>query len=382
MRADQGQREKWEKWEKLFSPSAGPNSVISPFSPPNHPTGSRVSPARLLPLLPLLPKPMFWMDDDDEFGGAGQEAARLENPPVVSLAVEQGMFVSVVQEQSPGYASPCEAPPAGDLTAWLGEGVPSLPPDIPVPSGSLQRDPTAWLWDGEPSGAPPVVPSGEPTPLTAEDWMRLDAPRIEATSHWGLTEEERAEALARLRLPGPVLQPEFPVEEDDEQVGTIPVVEQSIPHHVMVAGLLKASRTSDPGFGGVIARAREAVAETRNADPWATGVAQLQTMPPLDGFTLNRWDLIKSDCCALLRDWGAEMRRLGWSTEDAFGIHPEAPGDVTGCYGLGVLLNGGNVTEISEKIARIRCQSGAVQTFVRKPMEWAVPIWMVEGKPA
>jgi len=114
-----------------------------------------------------------------------------------------------------------------------------------------------------------------------------------------------------------------------------------------------------------------------DADPWAEGVAQLQSMPPLPGFEAGRWRLVLLDCRALLELWGSEMRRLGWKTEDGFGINPRAPGASVNCYGLGVLLKGGKVVEMTATGAKVQCMSGVHQSFVRPRGSGAVPIWTV-----
>jgi hypothetical protein len=111
-------------------------------------------------------------------------------------------------------------------------------------------------------------------------------------------------------------------------------------------------------------------------DPWAQGIARLQAMASLNGFSQRQWAWVQYGCAALQASHGTELRRLGWTTEDAFGIHPEVGGHAVHCYGLGVLLRDSRVVELTDKFARIRLRSGGHQTFTRVPNILAVPIWL------
>lgn len=69
------------------------------------------------------------------------------------------------------------------------------------------------------------------------------------------------------------------------------------------------------------------------------------------------------------------------ATEDASGAHPCAPAAVVRCYGLGLLMNGGEVaklTELTERGAGIKLPSGARHTFVHAANTGAVPLWAIE----
>lgn len=129
----------------------------------------------------------------------------------------------------------------------------------------------------------------------------------------------------------------------------------------MIAGLLAASEIGPYGV----------------AHSWQASVAQLQHMPVLAGFAVVRWEQVCLDCAALVDGWGAEMLRLGWSAEDAFGVHPNAPGAAVHCYGLGVLLNGGSVVAMTAAGAVIEGVTKVRQSFTRRRAQGAVPIWTV-----
>ena len=114
------------------------------------------------------------------------------------------------------------------------------------------------------------------------------------------------------------------------------------------------------------------------AGTWAAGVKRLQRMLIPKGFASDRWALICADCARLLEQHGADLRRLGWSIEDAFGAHPHAPAVAARCYGLGLLMNGGELVDLTERSAGIKLPSGARHTFVRAANTGAVPLWEVE----
>lgn len=119
------------------------------------------------------------------------------------------------------------------------------------------------------------------------------------------------------------------------------------------------------------------VPDDKTIADWNAGVAHLQRMLSPNGFPMDRWATICADCARLLEQHGADLRRLGWSTVDAFGVHPEAPVVAVRCYGLGLLLNGGKVFDLTEQRAGIKLPSGAQLTFSRAPRTGAVPIWTV-----
>lgn len=101
-------------------------------------------------------------------------------------------------------------------------------------------------------------------------------------------------------------------------------------------------------------------------------------MLPPKGFAFDRWALICLDCARLLEQHGADLHRFGWSSIDAFGAHRDAPAVAVRRYGLGLLLGGGEVVEMTADHARIKRPSGALLTFMRTANPGAVPIWAVE----
>lgn len=114
------------------------------------------------------------------------------------------------------------------------------------------------------------------------------------------------------------------------------------------------------------------------ADHWTVGVERLQHMPALPGFLHGRWVQIQRDCAWLLERHGTHLRELGWTAEDLFGVHPDAPAADIRRPGVGLLLCGGRVARITPQTARIIRPNGAVLGFTRCPDIGAVPIWAVE----
>lgn len=115
------------------------------------------------------------------------------------------------------------------------------------------------------------------------------------------------------------------------------------------------------------------------ADAWSSGIARIQRMLAPAGFALDRWAQIATDCAALIERHGGDLRRLGWSTAEVFGAHPDAPAVAVRCYGLGLLIGGGEVVELTAEHARIARPSGAALTYRRASNPGAVPVWEVRG---
>ncbi len=156
-------------------------------------------------------------------------------------------------------------------------------------------------------------------------------------------------------------EPAYDLDDGQPDLAAAVWVQQSLSQDILCAGLKAASQLWP--------------------DPWASGVARLQHMAPLGRFSYAQWTSVRLGCATLLHGWDAEMRRLGWSVEDGFGVDPKMPDTAVHCYGLGILLGSGRVIEITDKFARIETRTGVRQTFTRKPNGVAVPIWTVAATP-
>lgn len=286
-------------------------------------------------LPPLPPLPPFWSMVDDAEISAGDDGSR----------PTQEVEGDASQIHQPVHLSP---DPAGELTAWLREDIDANPPQL---------------------ASVTITPVDLPA-MTNADWAALETsfrPAADSIDAWGLTEAERAESLARLQPRG--CTPSVQLEPLNKAAPIAWGVPQSIPHDVMMVGLLAASRIRAPAapvFQHHVAQ---------SADPWAAGVADLQRMAPLDGFTSSQWARIGRDAANLLRTRGADMHRLGWDAADAFGLNPDVLGRAVRAWGLALLLDAGRVVDMTAAGAVIERPNGVRQSFTRRSGNGAVPAW-------
>ena len=197
-------------------------------------------------------------------------------------------------------------------------------PDFTRPSPrSVNAGPPGWLDD---------VPIADGADVLAGDWTATvgNSPMVDA---WGMTNEEKAAGLTRLREAGRSVQ---------------------------------AERLPDCRYGSDI---------RGDAIVWAAGVAQLGRMAPLRGFSDARWATLQTDAAAILTKWGEQLRRLEWSAVDVFGVSPIAPWNAIHCRGLAILLDGSAVAAMTAEGATIRRRGSISHTFVRRERFGVVPIW-------
>jgi TubC N-terminal docking domain len=121
-------------------------------------------------------------------------------------------------------------------------------------------------------------------------------------------------------------------------------------------------------------RAAEALAN-RTAPPveaiadWAAGVARLGTIPPPRTYPEHAWRQLIVDAERFLYSWAGQAHRLGWPAWEVFGCHRRAPwGRIQG-MGLVLLLRGDEIAALTATEAVIRTQTGARQTYHRKPSD-------------
>jgi hypothetical protein len=97
---------------------------------------------------------------------------------------------------------------------------------------------------------------------------------------------------------------------------------------------------------------REAISihEGRIAAVYATEFAAIQSQIP-NGVPRERWHLFINDAGNFLDAWSDLAERLGWTAEDLFGIHPNAPLARNDDMGLIWLLKGQTVTGLDEETA-------------------------------
>ncbi len=114
--------------------------------------------------------------------------------------------------------------------------------------------------------------------------------------------------------------------------------------------------------------------------PWGEGVALLESLPPPDGITAERWAVLVSTSRRLLHDHGAALHRAGWDTLDLFGLHARAPAANPTGWGLAWLLGAaGMVVDVaSEVVGMCREPDGARLAFPRgqaSVQAGIVPAW-------
>ncbi len=111
---------------------------------------------------------------------------------------------------------------------------------------------------------------------------------------------------------------------------------------------------------------------------WAEGFATLDTSHPPAGVTLDRWRQVLDDAGKFLDAWGIKAHALGWDVPSIFGCCPRKPDQRLDCMGLAWLISGREIVAITATSAAIKCKSGNILTYRRRPDEAAqgrVPIW-------
>ncbi len=98
---------------------------------------------------------------------------------------------------------------------------------------------------------------------------------------------------------------------------------------------------------------------------WHAVLAGLERCNPVDWLAPDRWSAMVLDAENFLTRWGNVAEHLGWTALDLFGVHPFAPGARIGCWGLLLLIQGGEVVALTADTAMIRRQSGAALTYRR-----------------
>jgi hypothetical protein len=107
------------------------------------------------------------------------------------------------------------------------------------------------------------------------------------------------------------------------------------------------------------------------------GLANMRVADPLEGFSFPMWRHICIDGEAFSRRWAAQAAALGWSALDIFGVHPLSPAGRIGCWGVALLIQGGEVDALTSDAASIRRRSGARLTWRRFDNLQQVPIWQL-----
>jgi hypothetical protein len=115
---------------------------------------------------------------------------------------------------------------------------------------------------------------------------------------------------------------------------------------------------------------------------WREGVASLCAAANPPSILSSRWRELVGNAARFLDRWGASAAALGWTVEDLFGCHAEAPLARVDLQGLVLLVGTGEVVAITDATATIKTGSGSLLIFRRTPLppgERPVPIWNLCG---
>ena len=113
------------------------------------------------------------------------------------------------------------------------------------------------------------------------------------------------------------------------------------------------------------------------ADVLFAGLAAMRAADPLEGFSFAAWRQLCIDGDAFVRRWGAQIASLGWTDLDIFGVHRLSPAGRVGCWGVALLIQGGEVGSLTIDRAAIHRRSGAKLTWSRCDADQRVPIWQL-----
>jgi hypothetical protein len=94
------------------------------------------------------------------------------------------------------------------------------------------------------------------------------------------------------------------------------------------------------------------------------GFAELWRACP-DHVEPDRWRAARHDARRFLETWGDQAAALGWTADDLFGLHPEAPMRRCDAIGLVWLLQGRPVLVLTEDAATIGASGGTRLRFPR-----------------
>jgi hypothetical protein len=148
-----------------------------------------------------------------------------------------------------------------------------------------------------------------------------------------------------------------------------PPVERKVADVAIVATLTCQPTTS--GWGDA-EEERAAIAEHDGGGPraWAEALARLDPNNPPDDVPLRRWLRFIDDCGRFLDGGGADKAAaLGWGPLDLFGCDRERPFARVDHMGLLWLVKGGTIVELHRDRAILQTESGAPQTYRRRPVE-------------
>ncbi len=116
---------------------------------------------------------------------------------------------------------------------------------------------------------------------------------------------------------------------------------------------------------------------------WAEGYARLCTLPRPPDYTETRWQGLIDDAGLFLDQWATQVDRLGWKTQEVFGVHHAKPSTRIDLQGLVPCIRGRKVVAVTANSATIETITGARQRIFRRTDAQSpgrVAVWEIDPK--
>ena len=116
---------------------------------------------------------------------------------------------------------------------------------------------------------------------------------------------------------------------------------------------------------------------------WANGYARLCTLPRHPDYTETRWQGLIDDAGLFLDQWATQVDRLGWKTQEVFGVHHAKPSTRIDLQGLVPCIRGRKVVAVTADSATIETITGARQRIFRRAdtnSPGRVAVWEIDHK--
>jgi len=116
---------------------------------------------------------------------------------------------------------------------------------------------------------------------------------------------------------------------------------------------------------------------------WANGYARLCTLPRHPDYTETRWQGLIDDAGLFLDQWATQVDRLGWKTQEVFGVHHAKPSTRIDLQGLVPCIRGRKVVAVTADSATIETITGARQRIFRRTDAQSpgrVAVWEIDPK--
>uniref|UniRef100_UPI0035CAD6C8 hypothetical protein n=1 Tax=uncultured Sphingomonas sp. TaxID=158754 RepID=UPI0035CAD6C8 len=151
----------------------------------------------------------------------------------------------------------------------------------------------------------------------------------------------------------------------------------SQPTVAMLATPVATAETAN--FRGIEGGAQPSVADVASVAGWEHGVATLvEGRVPL-GIGRIEWKRLVLDARQVMRLWGRDLHKAGWSVCDVFGVEPNMSHRRVDRLGLVAFVSGGEVEAIDSDTAVTRHGKSRLTFDRRLRGAGSVPLWAVSG---